>query len=274
MITTEHILLGAILAETSYLAYRSLAPSDGQPRITGAVKIVCDTSALIDGRVASIARSGFISSELIVPRSVVRELQNMADRADHDKRERARYGLDVINELQDIPHLSVVIYDDGELHHDGVDEQLIVLAKKLGARLCTTDYNLNKVARTEGVMVVNVNEIAHALRPVYLPGERLKVAIVSEGQNKDQGVGYLDDGTMVVIDHAKRHIGQVIEAETVKVLQTEAGKMVFAKSLMPKAQQVKEPIKTSRPNQSSHRRRIGQQRTSPEDSLVDLANRG
>ena len=123
-------------------------------------------------------------------------------------------------------------------------------------------------------MVVNVNEIAHALRPVYLPGERLKVAIVSEGQNKDQGVGYLDDGTMVVIDHAKRHIGQVIEAGTVKVRQTEAGKMVFAKSLMPKAQQVKEPIKTSRPNQSSHRRRIGQQRTSPEDSLVDLANRG
>ncbi len=279
-------ILGTVIAvQTTYLTYRHMVGV--APARSPQAKIICDTSALIDGRIVAIARSGFLSSELIIPRSVVRELQYMADKADHDKRERARYGLDVINELRDIAHISVTNYDDGTTHPEGVDEQLIVLAKKFGARLCTTDYNLNKVARTENITVVNVNELAHAIRPMHLPGEVISVAIVAPGQNKDQGVGYLDDGTMVVVDRAKASIGQTIEVETIRVLQTEAGRMVFARaraasqssiqtaaprSTNPKAS--KRPVKQYRSSQRSPRRN---QQTrlarSQEDALIDLANR-
>lgn len=157
-------------------------------------------------------------------------MQWMADKADHDKRERARFGLDVVQQLQALKNISVEVFDDGEIHKDGVDEQLIVLAKRFEAKLCTTDYNLNKVARVEGITVVNVNELAHSLRPMHLPGEKVQVMIVSLGQNKDQGVGYLDDGTMVVVDGGKKHLNKVIEVETVRILQTEAGRMMFGKT--------------------------------------------
>ena len=257
-----HILVSVVLLETSYLTYTQFRTHAIKP---SRARIVCDTSALIDGRIVAIARSGFVSSELIIPRSVTRELQFMADRADHDKRERARYGLDVIHELQDLPHISVTTYDDGTIHPNGVDEQLIVLAKKLSASLCTTDYNLNKVARTEQVAVVNVNELAHALRPMHLPGETITVQIVSPGQNKDQGVGYLDDGTMVVVDHAKSRIGSLVEAEATRVLQTEAGRMVFAKLPQANPRRVQNQRTTpKRPDQKPKRTR--------EDALVELAN--
>lgn len=223
MITT--LLLVLILAQTTYILTR-IAP---QPKKRNQ-RILCDTSALIDGRIVSIARSGFIGVDVLIPRSVTRELQYMADKADHTKRERARYGLDVIQQLLALDTVSVKLYDDGDKVTD-VDEQLITLAKKLDAKLCTTDYNLNKVARTEQIVVVNVNELAHALRPMHLPGERIQVLVVSRGQNKDQGVGYLDDGSMVVIDGGKDAIGSVVDVETIRVLQTEAGRMVFAKLL-------------------------------------------
>ena len=156
-------------------------------------------------------------------------------------------------------------YDDGTIHPNGVDEQLIVLAKKLSASLCTTDYNLNKVARTEQVAVVNVNELAHALRPMHLPGETITVQIVSPGQNKDQGVGYLDDGTMVVVDHAKSRIGSLVEAEATRVLQTEAGRMVFAKLPQANPRRAQNQRTTpKRPDQKPKRTR--------EDALVELAN--
>lgn len=219
------IILGIILLQTSYLTWRTLSKSGMFRR----QKIICDTSVLIDGRIVSIARSGFLTSQLVIPKSVVRELQYMADKADSLKRERARYGLDVVSELQSINHVDVVIYDDGAISSGGVDEQLLVIARRLNARLSTTDYNLNKVARTENITVVNVNELAHALRPMHLPGEVISVTIVAPGQNKDQGVGYLDDGSMVVVDGALSLIHQTIEVETVRVLQTEAGRMVFAK---------------------------------------------
>jgi rRNA-processing protein FCF1 len=218
------ILTAAIAAETSYLVYRSARV----PR-TSSPKLLLDTSVLIDGRIVSIARSGFITSELIVIKSVVRELQYMADKADHDKRERARFGLDTIQALQAIDEIKVTVYDDGALGTGGVDEQLIIMSKKLGAALCTTDYNLNKVARVESIVVANINELSHALRPSYLPGEKLTITIVQAGQNRDQGVGYLDDGTMVVVDNAKTYIGQNQEVEAVRMLQTEAGKMLFAR---------------------------------------------
>ncbi|MGB3023255.1 MAG: hypothetical protein WBB39_00410 [Candidatus Saccharimonadales bacterium] len=266
-------IIGSLIAvQTSYLAYKAFGPATRLQKAS-LPKIVCDTSALIDGRIVAIARSGFLSAEIIIPRSVVRELQYMADRADHDKRERARYGLDVVKELQDIAHISVTNYDDGIVHNDGVDEQLMVIAKKLGARLCTTDYNLNKVARTEQITVVNVNELAHALRPMHLPGEIISVGIVAPGQNKDQGVGYLDDGTMVVVDRAKSAIGQTIEAETTRVIQTEAGRMVFARTASSPARPVPQRS-TTRPQyrKSSHAPRPPKP-TSREDALIDLANR-
>lgn len=283
-------LLGAlgllIAAETTYLTYASL----GNRKPKGATgSIVLDTSALIDGRILAIARSGFISARLIVPKSVVRELQYMADKADHDKRERARYGLDMIRSLQTLDGITVEVLDDGETHADGVDEQLITIAKKLGAQLCTTDYNLNKVARVESIGVVNVNELAHALRPMHLPGERLPITIVQSGQGNDQGVGYLDDGTMVVVDRAKRMIGETVEVEAVRVLQTEAGRMLFArrinnesqtaKNVTPRAEETEQPRSVpSEPKARMPRRQKPRppknkwRPQTPEDALIQLAN--
>lgn len=268
------ILISVVLAETTYLSYKSFMTGASRRGVSGQPAIVCDTSALIDGRIVAIARSGFLSSELIIPRSVTRELQFMADRADHDKRERARYGLDVIGELQALD-MSVTVYDDGTEHPDGVDEQLIHLAKKLGARLCTTDYNLNKVARTEQVTVVNVNELAHALRPMHLPGETISVQIVAPGQNKDQGVGYLDDGTMVVVDRARSQLGHSVVAETTRVLQTEAGRMVFARLQRPEPtdKSLRGRVERSEYRRSTQRAASAKPKRTHEDALVDLANR-
>lgn len=259
--TPEIAILGLIAVETTYLAARSIANTQFR---TTKDRIVCDTSALIDGRIVSISRSGFLASELIIPKSVTRELQYMADKADHNKRERARYGLDVIQELQAIPGTTVTLYDDGETGKGGVDEQLLTIAKKLNAKLCTTDYNLNKVARTEQIIVVNVNELAHALRPMHLPGERIRVTIVAPGQNKDQGVGYLDDGSMVVVDGGKAAMNRTVEVDTIRVLQTEAGRMVFAKLLNPKSQSLSRPARKTQPAQKT--------RSTAEDAFVDLAN--
>ena len=214
----------AILAQTSYMTYRM-----AQKTTTSKGDILLDTSVLIDGRILAIARSGLLSSRLIVTRSVIRELQFMADKADHDKRERARYGLEVIEKLQELPSTSVEIRDDGTTSEHGVDEQLIILAQKSGAKLCTIDYNLNKAARVQGVEIVNINELAHALRVIHLPGERIDVELVQPGQDKKQAVGYLDDGTMVVVDDSRELIGQSVAVELTRVLQTTAGRMMFAR---------------------------------------------
>ena len=219
------IITGVIALQTSFLTVREIKR---HPVLASKKRIICDTSVLIDGRIIPIMQNGFMAEQLVIPRSVVRELQLLADKADHDKRERARYGLDVVAELQALDPSGVVIFDDGETHTEGVDEQLIVLAKQMNARLCTIDFNLNKVARTEKIPVININDLAHALRPMHLPGEMISVEVVSAGQNKNQGVGYLDDGTMVVIDEARKMQGKTVSAEVVRMLQTEAGRMVFA----------------------------------------------
>lgn len=255
------LLTSILVLETTYLVFKQ---TNHTPAKTSLPKILLDTSVLIDGRIEPIVRSGFVSAEIIVPRSVVRELQFMADKADHEKRERARYGLDRIQVLQSLDESVVTILDDGETHHDGVDEQLIVLSKRLSARLCTVDYNLNKVARVEGVSVVNINELAHALRPAHLPGERISVEIVQKGQVKEQGVGYLDDGTMVVVDNAKKYLGNVLEVEAIRMLQTEAGRMLFAK-----------PVFNDQPEPKTHTqpKRHNRRKVSPEDKLIESANR-
>lgn len=216
----------AILAEVTYLVVKlprqNLSRKQSRP-------ILVDTSVLIDGRIIAVAQSGFIGDTLVIPRSVIGELQFLADNADHDKRARARYGLDVVKELQAMPHLKVEILQDGSKAEEGVDERLLTLAKKHGAAVCTIDYNLNKVAVVEGITVLNVNELAQSLRMAYLPGEKMLLELVQKGQDAHQGVGYLTDGTMVVVEHASKNIGQTIEIEFIRSLQTAAGKMMFAK---------------------------------------------
>jgi uncharacterized protein YacL len=266
---TEFIALLAliILAETSYLTYRSAR--------TNKIKhdsIILDTSVLIDGRILAIARSGLMTAPLIIPKSVMHELQFMADKADHAKRERARFGLENIEKLQQIETVDLKIVDDGKTDVHGVDEQLIVLARQYSARLCTIDYNLNKVARVQSVIVVNINELGHALRVVHLPGETVEVKLVQAGQEKKQAVGYLDDGTMTVVDDARDLVGQTVAVAITRSLQTAAGNMMFAKlvSRKPKAKthQPKAASQTQRNRSSSQR-----SRRTAEDSLVELANK-
>lgn len=218
------VVVLAILAQTSYLLL-----TDRRKSRPARDALIMDTSALIDGRIVAIARSGLVSAQLIVPKSVIGELQFMADKADHDKRERARFGLEVIETLQALDGVTLEVLDDSKPAEREVDEQLLQLSQKYGARLCTIDYNLNKAARVQKVQVVNINELAHALRIVHLPGEQTIVKIVQPGQESRQGVGYLDDGTMVVVDEAKGRINEEVEVTITRVLQTAAGKMMFAK---------------------------------------------
>lgn len=271
-------LLGLVAVQTSYLTLHHIKRMKG----SGTSAVLIDTSVLIDGRIVAIARSGLISARLIVPRSVVRELQFMADRADHDKRERARFGLDIIEQLQQLPGMNVEVRDDGVTSEHGVDEQLIVLAQRYGAKLCTIDYNLNKAARVQGVDVININEMAHALRVVHLPGEKITVELVQPGQEKKQAVGYLDDGTMVVVDDSREQMGSSVEVELTRVLQTAAGRMMFAKRIgapartrsarddQPRPVQARAKGGDQKPRAPRQvRRRVSR---SPEDAMVDLAN--
>lgn len=277
-------LLALIAGETSYLAYKATPKNKIEKQ-----SLLIDTSVLIDGRILSIARSGLITAPMIIPRSVIRELQYMADKADHDKRERAREGLDMIEQLKRIEGVTITVIDDKGTE-TGVDERLTELAKQYNARLCTIDYNLNKAARAQGVIVVNINELAHALRIVYLPGETITIELVQPGQSAKQAVGYLDDGTMVVVDDAKSLVGQQVQAAVTRSLQTAAGRMVFAKLLTakkqpaksqetPEARKPKQPQPQSRPQGNEGRQQKfvrkasnRNRRRSPEDALVDLAN--
>jgi rRNA-processing protein FCF1 len=219
------VVVLAIMAEVTYLVVKLPRQSLSKKSRT----ILVDTSVLIDGRIIAVAKTGFIGDTLVIPRSVVGELQFLADNADHEKRARARYGLDVVSELQNIPQIDVEILQDGSKAEEGVDERLLNLAKKYSAAVCTIDYNLNKVAVVEGIDVLNVNELAQSLRMAYLPGEKMVLELVQPGQDSHQGVGYLPDGTMVVVENSSKSIGQSIEIEFIRSLQTAAGKMMFAK---------------------------------------------
>lgn len=206
--------------------------------------ILLDTSSIMDGRIVDVARSGVITAEIIIPRSVVRELQLLADKADHDKRLRARKGLDNIRVLQRMDAVSVAIVNDGLVDSGGVDERLLELAQKYDASIATTDYNLNKVAKVINLTVINVNELSQMLRAQLLPGERIEVELIQPGANRDQAVGYLEDGTMVVVEDAKAQIGHRLTVEIVRSLQTEAGRMMFAKKVRTTGQS--EPSKSKR----------------------------
>jgi len=190
---------------------------------------VLDTSVIIDGRVADICKTGFLEGTLVVPHFVLRELQQIADSADSAKRNRGRRGLDVLEKIKSVPGVTVQIIEKDYPDVKEVDLKLIELAKELTAKIVTNDFNLNKVSQLRGVEVLNINELANALKPVVLPGETMKVFILKEGKEYNQGVAYLDDGTMVVVDNARRMIGKTIATQVTSVLQTTAGKMIFGR---------------------------------------------
>jgi uncharacterized protein YacL len=190
---------------------------------------ILDTSVIIDGRIADLCDTAFIEGALVIPQFVLKELQLVADSPDALKRQRGRRGLDVLDHLQKSSQVSVVISDLDFPDIGDVDSKLIECAKTLDAKIVTNDFNLNKVARIHGIQVLNVNELANALRPVVLPGEAMKVFILKEGKEKDQGVAYLDDGTMVVVDNSRRLIGQTVNITVTSVLQTTVGKMIFGR---------------------------------------------
>jgi uncharacterized protein YacL len=194
----------------------------------GIAKLV-DTSTIVDGRIVEIVECGFLEGELIVPRFVLRELQAISDSVDPLKRTRGRRGFDVLSRLQELAAVQISERDFSDMAPGNVDARLVRLAQELGAKLVTNDYNLNRVAHVEGVAVLNVNELANAVKPVVLPGEELHVAVIREGKEFHQGVGYLEDGTMIVVEHGRRLIGEETDVVVTSVLQTVAGRMIFAR---------------------------------------------
>lgn len=216
------VVLG-ILSETSYLVF-----AKNKPLRSGRRRIYVDTSALIDGRILNIARTGFIDGDLIILKDVLLELQLLADGKDSEKRARARAGLEVASELERVVNINTEIIEE-KTDSRKVDEILLKLAKANKAAILTIDYNLIKVAEAEKIETLNVNDLSLAVRSEFLPGERMTLKITEKGSNRGQGVGHLADGTMVVVDRAANKVGRTIEVEFVKFHETSAGKMIFAR---------------------------------------------
>lgn len=188
---------------------------------------ILDTSVIIDGRVADICETDFLEGPLVIPQFILQELQHIADSADSLKRARGRRGLDILNRMQKGDTVEVKVVDDDYPDIKEVDAKLIALAREMNAKVVTNDFNLNKVAQLQGVPVLNINQLANALKPMVLPGEVLHLQIMREGKEQGQGVAYLDDGTMVVVENASRHLGEEVEASVTSILQTTAGRMIF-----------------------------------------------
>jgi uncharacterized protein YacL len=190
---------------------------------------VLDTSVIIDGRIADICEAGFVDGVLLIAQFVLRELQMVADSPDALRRNRGRRGLDMLQRIQKTANVNTQIVEDDFPHLREVDEKLIELAKRYEAKIITNDFNLNKMAQLQGIQVLNINELANVLKPIVLPGETMRVFILKEGKEHNQGVAYLDDGTMVVVENARRAIGRTIDVTVTSVLQTTAGKMIFGR---------------------------------------------
>ncbi|MEJ2607900.1 MAG: TRAM domain-containing protein [Anaerolineales bacterium] len=224
------LIIGLIIAALISFPL-SLLPERGSGDSSWPVdrNILLDTSVIIDGRVADIARTGFLFGSMLVPSFVLNELQHIADSSDSLRRQRGRRGLDILNQLQKDDSISFRITDLDVEGVRSVDDKLVILAKQLRCPVLTNDYNLNRVAELQGVLVLNINELANAVKAVYLPGETIDVQVIQEGKEVDQGVGYLEDGTMVVVENGKEYIGEIIPVVVTKVLQTAAGRMIFSK---------------------------------------------
>ncbi|MBQ6460897.1 TRAM domain-containing protein [Candidatus Saccharibacteria bacterium] len=217
------LIVLVILSETTILTFKKYRPTLNSKR-----KIYVDTSVLIDGRILNIAKSGFLDGDLIILKSVLLELQLLADGKDSEKRNRARAGLETASELERVVNINTDIVDDGP-GHKKVDDELLKIAKATRGSILTLDYNLIKVAEAEKIETLNINDLALAVRNEFLPGEKIKLKILEKGSNRGQGVGHLKDGTMVVVDNAANKIGKEITVEFVKFYNTSAGKMIFAK---------------------------------------------
>ncbi len=192
--------------------------------------VLVDTSVLIDGRIKEIAKTGFVSGTLLVPKFILDELQNVSDSENHVKRQKGRRGMRILRELQKNPLFDVKIISDPVPEVEEVDDKLIHIAKKREAKIMTVDYNLNRIADIQGVHTLNVNELANSIKPAVVPGEQIEVKIVQRGKERDQGVGYLDDGTMIVVEGGQRFLGRPVKAVASRILQTDAGLMIFAKA--------------------------------------------
>jgi uncharacterized protein YacL len=191
--------------------------------------ILLDTSVIIDGRIADIAHTGFLPGALLIPRFVLNELQYIADSSDSLRRQRGRRGMEVLSHLQKDPAITVQISDIDVEGTREVDEKLVILARQMRCPILTNDYNLNRVAEIQGVTILNVNELSNAVKSVVLPGEAMSVFLIQEGKESNQGVGYMDDGTMVVVEYGREYVGQEVKVTVTKVLQTAAGRMIFAR---------------------------------------------
>jgi len=227
--------IGISLGLTRASNWESLVSAVNQRQMTtyGNPKLV-DTSALIDGRLNEVVEAGFLEGTLIVPRFVLHELQHIADSSDVLRRSKGRRGLDVLKEIQEMTQgIQVVIIDDDPDPSEEVDSKIVSLAQQFKAKVITTDYNLNKVAQIEGLAVLNINDLANALKPAALPDEHMEVKIVKEGKEPFQGVGYLEDGTMIVVDGGRGSIGKTVDVLVTSVLQTAAGRMIFTKIAEP-----------------------------------------
>jgi uncharacterized protein YacL len=220
------LMVGA--AKGDYLDLSALGGIFSDKATRRDVKIL-DTSVIIDGRIADVAETGFLSGTIVVPQFILRELQQVADSPDSSKRQRGRRGLDMLNRLQSNPSLDIQVVDTDFPAVKEVDLKLLELSKSLDGVVVTNDFNLNKVAQLHGIQVLNINELANSLKPVVLPGEAMRVFILKEGKEYNQGVAYLDDGTMVVVDNARRMIGKNADIAVTSVLQTTAGKMIFGR---------------------------------------------
>ena len=220
------LMVGA--AKGDYLDLSALGGIFSDKATRRDVKIL-DTSVIIDGRIADVAETGFLSGTIVIPQFILRELQQVADSPDSSKRQRGRRGLDMLNRLQSNPSLDIQIVDTDFQAVKEVDLKLLELSKQLDGVVVTNDFNLNKVAQLHGIQVLNINELANSLKPVVLPGEAMRVFILKEGKEYNQGVAYLDDGTMVVVDNARRMIGKNADIAVTSVLQTTAGKMIFGR---------------------------------------------
>lgn len=225
------------VAVLSVKELRVVLPSAEGETLSQAPKIkILDTNVIIDGRIADICRTGFIEGLIYVPGFVIDELHHIADSSDSLRRARGRRGLDILNQMQKERHLEVRTYDDMVDPNEPVDKRLVNLAKSINGVIVTNDFNLNKVAEIEGVQVLNVNELANALKPVVLPGEEMRVRIIKEGNQPNQGVGYMDDGTMIVVEGGRDYIDQDVDVLVTSVLQTVAGKMIFASLKSPETE--------------------------------------
>src|SRR5947209_11049894 len=220
------LMVGA--AKGDYLDLSALGGIFSDKATRRDVKIL-DTSVIIDGRIADVAETGFLSGTIVIPQFILRELQQVADSPDSSKRQRGRRGLDMLNRLQSNPSLDIQVVDTDFPAVKEVDLKLLELSKSLDGVVVTNDFNLNKVAQLHGIQVLNINELANSLKPVVLPGEAMRVFILKEGKEYNQGVAYLDDGTMVVVDNARRMIGKNADIAVTSVLQTTAGKMIFGR---------------------------------------------